>query len=198
MSNLIEIKSRYDRPAIFAFECENNSIRKTVEAALERGINLEGADLYGANLSGANLSGSNLYKSDLYGANLYLANLAGTILCGANLYNANLYKTDLYGAHLHGVSLSGASLYRTKLCGAILCYDDKGDWICDGKYHHITNIGREGGTLELYSCGEKGWLVRRGCFTGSKEEFLRAVSKTHGDNEHGKKYRTIVELLCGE
>lgn len=73
---------------------------------------------------------------------------------------------------------------------------DDGRWECDGAYHHLTNIGSENGTLELYSCGDKGWLIRRGCFTGSKGEFIAKVKETHGDNKHAVKYLALIEILC--
>lgn len=101
------------------------------------------------------------------------------------------------------VSLSGANLRRADLCDADLCGANlrgaalADDAKCDGLFHHLTNVGSEGGVLELYSCGAYGWLVKRGCFVGSLQEFIEAVNKKHGDNEHGKKYRAIVSALCG-
>ena len=126
------------------------------------------ADLYGADLRGA----------DLRGADLRDANLRGADLRGANLYGADLCGANLRGAHLRGAKITDTAT-------------------CDGNFYHITNIGSERGTLELYSCGEYGWHVKRGCFSGSNQEFLGAVAKTHGDNGHGKKYREIIAALCG-
>jgi len=74
----IEIKCRYSANVLFAFECENNSIKLTLEAAIK-----SRADLYGANLSGANLYGADLSGANLYGANLSRANLSGADLYGA-------------------------------------------------------------------------------------------------------------------
>ena len=31
-----------------------------------------------------------------------------------------------------------------------------------------------------------------GCFSGSIEEFTKAVQETHGDSEHGKRYMKII------
>jgi len=120
-------------------------------------------------------------KVNLYGANLY----------GADLRDANLYGADLRGAYLYGADLRDADLRGAYLYGA----DDK-KIKCDGRFHHVINIGSECGILELYSCGADGWIVKRGCFTGSKDEFLAAVNKRHGENEHGKKYRAIIAALC--
>ena len=158
------------------------------ERADLRGANLCGADLYGADLRGADLRGANLRGANLRGADLYGAELYGTDLRGANLRGADLYGADLYGADLCGTDLYGAELYGTDLRGA--------NYKCDGNFHHITNVGSENGVLELYSCGSKGWFIRRGCFSGSKDEFLSAVSDTHGDNEHATKYRAIIDLFC--
>ena len=101
----IEIKSRFTAEVLFSFECENNSIKLTLQAAAKakanlRGANLRGANLRGANLRGANLRGANLYCADLYGADLRGANLYGADLRGANLRGADLYGADLYGEKL--------------------------------------------------------------------------------------------------
>ena len=92
------------------------------------------------------------------------------------------------GANLSGANLSGADLSGAKITDTVSC---------DGNFHHITNIGSERGTLELYSCGKDGWYIKRGCFSGSKQEFLASVNKRHGNNEHGRKYRAIIAALLG-
>ena len=172
----IEIKSRFTAEVLFSAELENNSIKLTLQAAIEAKADLRGADLYGAYLRDANLRGADLRDANLYDADLYGADLRDANLRGANLYGADLRGADLYGANLYGA--------------------DGKELKCDGKYHHITNIGSESGTLELYSCGADGWLIKRGCFTGSKDEFLAAVYETHGDNYHARKYRAIIAALC--
>ena len=53
--NKIQIKNRYTDEVIFEYECKNNTIKKTVEEAIKRSIDLTCADLKRANLSGANL-----------------------------------------------------------------------------------------------------------------------------------------------
>ena len=55
----IEIKSIFGE-LIFEYECENNTIKKTVEQAVRKNISLYSADLSSANLSSANLSSANL------------------------------------------------------------------------------------------------------------------------------------------
>lgn len=150
--------------------------------------NLRGADLSGANLREANLRGANLLGANLYEANLYEANLSGANLLGANLYGTNLYEADLSGADLYEANLYEADLYGASLHGA--------DFKCDGEFHHLTNVGSENGTLELYSCGDSGWYVKRGCFSGTKDEFLTKVKQTHKDNEYAIKYNAIINLFC--
>ena len=87
---LIEIKSRFDSRVIFSHDCENNSIKLTVEAAVRIRANLDGVYLAGAYLDGANLAGANLDGANLARANLVRANLDGANLDGANLDGANL------------------------------------------------------------------------------------------------------------
>ena len=47
--NKIEIKLKFSDKVIFSFQCENNTIKKTVEKAVKYGANLYGANLRGAN-----------------------------------------------------------------------------------------------------------------------------------------------------
>ena len=71
----IQIKSRLSAEVLFEHDCENNSIRLTLELAIK-----SGANLYSANLAGANLAGANLTHAKLVGASLSGANLAGAKL----------------------------------------------------------------------------------------------------------------------
>jgi hypothetical protein len=101
----IEIKCRFTAKILFAFESENNSLKLTIEKAVESRADLSGANLSGANLSGANLSRANLYGADLYGANL----------SGANLSGANLSRANLYGAKLPDGKNGKLALARTRI-----------------------------------------------------------------------------------
>lgn len=58
----------------------------------------------------------------------------------------------------------------------------------------ILDIGSERGSLTIHSDSKIGVRVTRGCFTGTIEEFLSAVQKTHGNNMHGKIYRAAIEM----
>lgn len=84
MRKKIEIKDIFGN-VLFVHECENNSIKKTVEEAVMQDISLCMADLRCAFLHGANLRGAYLYGANLYGANLSDANLRGADLhCAKN------------------------------------------------------------------------------------------------------------------
>jgi hypothetical protein len=87
----IEIKSIFGS-VLFGYDCENNSIKKTLEQAIKSGADLRSAHLRYANLSYANLSGANLSSADLSFANLRYANLSGANLSGADLRFADLDK----------------------------------------------------------------------------------------------------------
>ena len=89
-----EIKNRWTGSVLFEYEKENNTLKDTVEKAIEEGANLEGAYLRGANLEGAYLEGANLEGANLRGANLEGAYLEGANLRGANLEGAYLYVSD--------------------------------------------------------------------------------------------------------
>ena len=62
------------------YECDAESMRAAVEAAVQNGANLNWANLYGANLCSANLCGAKLNWASFYGANL-----DGASFDGANL-----------------------------------------------------------------------------------------------------------------
>jgi uncharacterized protein YjbI with pentapeptide repeats len=62
---LIEIKHRFNNNAIFSHYCDNNTVKLTLEIAIELKVNLSGTYLSWANLSGANLSWANLSGTDL-------------------------------------------------------------------------------------------------------------------------------------
>jgi len=56
----IEIKSRRSGEVLFAYECEQNELIKTLKAAFAAKADLRGADLRGADLGGADLGGVDL------------------------------------------------------------------------------------------------------------------------------------------
>ena len=55
----IQIKDTQGR-VLYEHECENNTIKLTLEQALRRRVDLRGADLRFANLRGADLRGADL------------------------------------------------------------------------------------------------------------------------------------------
>lgn len=109
------------------------------------------------------------------------------------------------------ITVGGNKLYRVKAlkdskffnAGDIGGYIEKvgnlsmsGDaWVSEQKsIITILDIGSERGCLTIHSDSKIGVRVTRGCFTGSIEEFLSAVEKTHGDNLYGKIYRAVIEM----
>ncbi len=93
MKTKIEIKSIFGK-LLFEFECENNTVKKTVEKAIESSADLSSADLRYANLSSADLSYANLSSANLSSADLSSANLRYANLSYANLRYANLSSAD--------------------------------------------------------------------------------------------------------
>ena len=115
MKSKIEIKHWLTGSILFEFECDGNTILKTLVEAVNKKANLRGAYLRGADLRGADLYGADLYGADLSGANLRGANLRGADLSGADLYGANLRGANLRGADLYGANLRGADLRGKKI-----------------------------------------------------------------------------------
>ena len=112
MKKKIEIKD-IDGNILFTYECEDNSMKKTVEEAVKQKISLFSADLSGAYLSEADLSGAHLCKACLFNAVLIRSKLFNTQLDYANLHYADLREADFNNANLYG-----ANLYNSYLDGA--------------------------------------------------------------------------------
>lgn len=74
MVTKIKIKS-IDGKLLFEHECTDNTIRTTLEVAVNQCIYLSRANLYRAYLEGANLKGVTLKGADMLCANLEGANL---------------------------------------------------------------------------------------------------------------------------
>ena len=116
-----------DGNIIFKYDCEDNTIKKTVEEAVRQKVDLFYVDFYGAdlrfaNLKGANLSEANLNYVDFYGADLCFANLKGAHLNNAYVCNANLRFANLKGAHLYNADLFKANLYGADLSNTDFSY----------------------------------------------------------------------------
>ncbi len=124
----IEIKDCIDK-ILFSYECENNTIKITLQKAIEQRIklifanlsfqDLTGLDFSKINLSGANLSDSNMNNTNLYGTNLSFANLSNASIDNSNLEYANLIYSNLYNAsicdsYLEKANLTDAGLSNTK------------------------------------------------------------------------------------
>ncbi len=172
----IQIKSCLLRRTLFEFECENNSNKLTVEAAVKSFADLSYADLNGAYLRGCDLHGAILRYADLR-----YANLRGADLSYADLRGANLSRTDLSYANLHCANLNGAYLGNNiKLKGSRPCFQ----------------IGPIGSRRDyFFACvTDKGLMLRTGCFFGSKDEFLNQLNTEHGDNEHAEEYKAALLL----
>ena len=58
----------------------------------------------------------------------------------------------------------------------------------------IGPIGSRNGFTTFYKNKDENVCVRCGCFSGTVDEFLAAVQKTHGDNRFGREYRIAAEL----
>ena len=67
---VISITSRGSNTVLFRHDVANNTIRRTLEAAVKSGASLRCADLHGADLRNARLRGAELDGADLDGAEL--------------------------------------------------------------------------------------------------------------------------------
>ena len=114
MKTKIEIKSIFGK-LLFEFECENNTVKKTVEKAIESS----------ADLRYANLSSTNLRYANLRYANLSFANLRSANLSSADLRYANLRSVDLRYANLSSADQNEGTLFLSIACpeeGSFIAY----------------------------------------------------------------------------
>lgn len=204
------------------YEDEKDTIRGTVEAAVEKGIclreaNLSGDHLREARIGGVDLSYANLNTIDLrfaymkeadlreadlreaevgeailIGADLRYANMAG-----ANFYGADLSLTALHEAYITGATLAGAKLDRVNISGAKI--DMRAGAIATvGPGNAIWQFGPIGSRNDFLVAinTDLGLLLSIGCQHHlTVDEFLNEVDKTHGSSHHAKAYRAAVQLM---
>ncbi|KOQ93301.1 hypothetical protein, partial [Pluralibacter gergoviae] len=72
-----------------------------------------------------------------------------------------------------------------------------GDAQVFGDAHWITigPIGSENGFLTAFRQKDNSIIVRRGCFSGTIEEFESAVKERHVGNEHGEIYLALIPVI---
>lgn len=58
----------------------------------------------------------------------------------------------------------------------------------------ISPIGSRNDATTFFKTKDGGICVKCGCFSGTIDRFLEAVSETHKDNKHAKAYRLACEL----
>jgi uncharacterized protein YjbI with pentapeptide repeats len=103
------IRNRYNNDKVlFSHMCEDNSMKKTAEAAVAEGINLTEADFFGEDLSGADLSYGRFENADFGNADLSSVNFQWSRLSRANLRGACIFGIDLLNADLRGIIFDGA------------------------------------------------------------------------------------------
>ena len=167
MKTKLQIKSIFDS-LLFEYECEDNTIAKTVEEAVRSSANLSFANLHSANLHSANLRSANLHFADLRFADLSFADLHF-----ADLRSANLSFADLSFADLSSANLSSAKT--------------------DKRYIQVSCIGSSK-RMTTY-CFEDD-QVMCGCFTGTLKEFEKKCKETHKDNkQHLAEYLGFIKYI---
>jgi len=161
---------------IYVHESDDNSILKSLKAAMKTGADLRNADLRNADLRNADLRNAylrnvylrnadlrNAYLSDAYlrnadlsDADLRNADLRNADLSDANLRNADLRNADLSNANLRNADLRNADLRNADLIGAKMPLYSK--WV----------FSIENGTLNI-GCKSKSFPEWELWFNGTEE-----------------------------
>ena len=76
---------------------------------------------------------------------------------------------------------------NAKVCGSAKI-SKANDILC------IAPIGSRNNTTTFFKTKDNNIGVNCGCFTGTIDDFLEAVNKTHGENKHAKAYKLACEL----
>ena len=116
---------------------------------------------------------------DIYGNVI----LSGDFDSITELINANP-KANLYNANLSNANLSNANLTNAKYNGLVI-----------KDIHQFSRLGSRKSTLVVIIFEDGTKLYETGCFSGSEQEFVDAVNKTHNGNEHQKQYIGAVEFV---
>ena len=122
------------------------------------------------------------------------ANLADANLAGANLARANLADANLAGAYLARANLADANLADANLAGADLARANLADAKGIADVFAVSRIGSRNGQTTFARLDDGSVYVWCGCFRGTLDEFAARVQETHGDNEHGRAYRMVIEM----
>ena len=144
------------------------------------------------------------------GGNARVSNNA--CVCGdARIWN-NAYVFDdarvydcasVYGdARVGGSSVIGGDASvsdNAQICGRMVVL---GETQIGGNAHIKSNkdfitigpIGSRNGFVTFHKSESEDIYVECGCFSGTMDEFLAAVDKTHGNNRFGREYRFAAEL----
>ena len=140
------------------------------------------ADLQDADLSGADLSGAKFFGAYLYGANLQCADLSGADLNSVYLSGADLSGAKLFGAKLFGANLFGANLQCADLHSAKNIYS----------FGPVGFYSRIGYAVKHDTCV----MIKLGCFWGTSEQAIIAVSKKYGVNSlYQRQIELAVQIL---
>ncbi len=147
---MLEIKNRYG-DVIFSRDCEDNSIRKTIEEAARQKSNLSEADLRCA---------------DLRWANLRWADLRGADLSEADLRWADLRWADLRWANLRGATGNGIEIMSFVSHQYSGCYTSDTMWIGCRRHAIATWWEDSDNESHTFTSGQKQWREKnRGWIT---------------------------------
>ena len=76
--------------------------------------------------------------------------------------------------------------------GAARVYGDA--WVSgDASIVWFSKVGRDNGTLTVFTGKDGDLIATRGCFLGSIDEFLAQSEKVHDDRTH-LEYRMLIEV----
>jgi len=195
MKTKVEIKHWITGLILFEFECNSNSILKTLSEAvrLEKDLqgaylqvaDLRGADLRGAYLQGAYLRGAYLRVADLRGADLRGADLQGADLQGADLRGADLRGADLQGAYLRGADLQGADLRGADLRGKKI----KTAAVFTGLYTYI---------VMPYITEENEVRIKMGCYDRTLQEWEKNFWNNNSEFPNDNSVKSNCRLMAFE
>lgn len=158
----------------------------------QRGVNYRNANIRDSVFTGSQLPSISFGSAKINdcvfdGAFLASSNFEEALVRDSSLVGADLSYCNMEKADLRGSNFTGAKLEGTRLAGAIV-------ELVEGlvAFGPIGCVRRMGYAVKHTN----GPMVQLGCFWGSKDEAILAITKRYGEFEAGAAYIRMVEAAC--
>ncbi len=128
---------------------------------------LDGSSVYNSHVDNSHVDGSSVYNSRVDGSSVYNS----SVLNGSSVYNSSV---------LNGSRVDNSRVYNAKITQTKQVYTQSP---IGSRNDRCTATIDENGEIRIVA----------GCFSGTLDEFQKAVIETHGHSNYGKEYLAFIE-----